>query len=159
MKKELSADSRIWIYRSDRTFSVEELNFIENRLDLFCKEWTAHNLALLADYEIRENKFIILAVDETQTDASGCSIDKSVKELKVIEDELKIHLLDKSHLTYWAGNEFKEVHFTEIQSAYEQGSFNEDTFFYNLNIEKLSDLDNKFRLPLRSHWAIKNLSK
>ncbi|HEY1045524.1 MAG TPA: ABC transporter ATPase [Bacteroidia bacterium] len=159
MKKELSADSRIWIYRSDRTFSVDELNFIENRLNLFCKEWTAHNQALLADYEIRENKFIILAVDETQTDASGCSIDKSVRELKVIEDALKVNLLDKSHLTYWSGNEFKEIHFMEIQSAYDSGSFNDETFFYNLNIEKLSDLESKFKLPLKSHWAIKNLVK
>lgn len=159
MKKELSGDSRIWIYKSDRIFSKDDLNYIENRLNQFCREWTAHNLALLADFEIIDNKFIVLAVDETQTDASGCSIDKSVRELKTIGEALKLNLLDKSYLPYITDSEIKEVHFSELQNAFEQGAFNEDTFFYNLNIEKLSDLNNKFKLPLKSHWAGRNLSK
>lgn len=159
MKKQLSGDSRIWIYKSDKIFSKDDLMYINNRLDQFCREWTAHNLALTADFEIIDNKFIVLAVDETQTDASGCSIDKSVRELKAIGEALNLNLMDKGHMPYIAENEIKEVHFSELQRAYDEGSFKEDTLFYNLNLEKLSELSERFKLPFKLHWASRNLAK
>ncbi|MFT4833161.1 MAG: hypothetical protein ACI815_002825, partial [Psychroserpens sp.] len=81
----LSDTSRVWIYQASRSFSAEELEEVRTGLDQFIKEWTAHGSELAAGYEIRYNRFIVIALDQTNITASGCSIDASVRFILDLE--------------------------------------------------------------------------
>lgn len=60
----LPETARVWIYQSNRSFSAEELLEIETKLRAFVEEWTAHGIGLEASYQIRYNRFIVLALNQ-----------------------------------------------------------------------------------------------
>ena len=96
-------DSRIWIYPSNRKFSDEEVEEIKVSLEKFIEEWSAHGAALEASFDIRYNRFIILAVNQDVQAASGCSIDSSVQFIQQLENKYQVDLLDKMNVTFKNG--------------------------------------------------------
>ena len=78
----LKDNSRIWVYQSSREFNGDEVKAIEAKLKDFVNEWTRHGDDLKASFEIKYNHFIILAVDESFNQVSGCSIDASTHIFK-----------------------------------------------------------------------------
>ena len=98
--KELSDTSRVWIYQASRSLSDQELLEIEEGLKSFIVDWTAHGSELTAGYEIKYKRFIILALDQTNASATGCSIDASVHFIQSLEKKYEIDLLDKMNVSY-----------------------------------------------------------
>ena len=74
----LPEESRIWIYQSNRKFSETEIAEIEKDLVEFLTNWSAHGSSLEASYQIKYNRFIIIAINQDVHPATGCSIDASV---------------------------------------------------------------------------------
>ena len=97
--KDLPGDARIWIYQSDRKFSDKEVEEITQKTKEFVTQWTAHGSNLTAGFEIRHGRFIIFGVDQTEVQASGCSIDASVVFIQSLEKEYDVNLLDKMNVT------------------------------------------------------------
>src|SRR5580698_9087632 len=98
-----SENSKVRIYQSTRELNADEMARITSILNDFTTGWTAHNNQLKAKAEVRYNRFIILVVDETQAGASGCSIDKSVNFMKLVEQQFGINLFDRFNLAYRDG--------------------------------------------------------
>src|ERR1700749_1742248 len=100
---QFSENSRVWIYQSDKKLADAEVQQIQQNLDAFTTQWTAHNPQLKAKAEVRYNRFLILIVDESQAGASGCSIDKSVNFMQHLERQFNINLFDRFNLAYRDG--------------------------------------------------------
>jgi tRNA U34 5-methylaminomethyl-2-thiouridine-forming methyltransferase MnmC len=81
---QLPDSSRIWIYASTRKFSVAEQEVIRKTLQDFCAVWATHGTEMPSSFEILHEQLLVLAVDESQLGASGCSIDSSVRALRVL---------------------------------------------------------------------------
>lgn len=158
MNTELSPDSRIWIYQADRTLSEVEIEQAKAALSQFCKDWTAHNKALKADYSLPYNRFIVLSVDESHTDASGCSIDKSVHFLKTLSDALNVRLFERLEMAYLKQDAIQTVHFSNLADSVKQGLIDKDTLFFNTRAETIDEFRNAFLLPLSVHWASKGIN-
>ena len=71
----LSPTSKIWIYKSNRELTQSEQAFIREELNVFIPQWASHGNQLFGGAEIFENWFVVLAVDEEKSMASGFSID------------------------------------------------------------------------------------
>jgi hypothetical protein len=54
-------------------------------------------------YQLKYNRFIILAVDQDVQSATGCSIDASVEFIQSLEQKYKVDLLDKMNVTFKLG--------------------------------------------------------
>src|SRR6187401_1503982 len=91
----LPMDSRIWIYQANRELTEGEINQVNETTCEFVESWTAHDKDLMASFEIRYNRFLILMVDEKSAGASGCSIDKSVHFVKSLEKKFNIDFFDR----------------------------------------------------------------
>ena len=87
--------ARVWVYQSTRPFSEKETVVLKSQINGFVSEWTAHSQQLAAAGDVLMNQFIVLAVDEKQAGASGCSIDKSVHFLQSIENPIAAHVRAK----------------------------------------------------------------
>src|SRR6202012_3823923 len=107
-------------------------------LNGFTTAWTAHNNQLKAKGEIRYNRFIILVVDESQAGASSCSIDKSVRFVKQLEDQFGINLLDRFNLAYKEGSEVLSAPRHEFEEKIKQGAINIETTVYNNMVQNLA---------------------
>jgi hypothetical protein len=156
--KELSDDSKIWIYQAERDLSKDEINVITPLIQSFCGSWTAHNNQLKAAFEIVKNRFIVLAVDESMNTASGCSIDKSVAFLKSISEQLGVSLFERMQMAYLNNESLETVHYNDLKIAFESKIINEDTCFYNNNVQSLGEYRNGFLSPLKNHWLFSKIN-
>ncbi|RKR80025.1 hypothetical protein BDD43_0114 [Mucilaginibacter gracilis] len=148
-----SENSRIWIYQSNRELNPAELALTERILNEFTVDWTAHNNLLKAKAEVRYNRFIILTVDESQTGASGCSIDKSVALMKKLEQEFNINLFDRFNTAYRTANgNITTATRAEFEELIKQGIINTDTTVFNNLVNKLGDLATKWEVPYKNSW-------
>ena len=71
-------ESRMWFYGLQQSLTDEQAKILRGLMDDFVGQWKAHGAQLAAAYRIIGNQCLIIAVDERQQQATGCSIDKSV---------------------------------------------------------------------------------
>ena len=69
----LPEESRVWIYQANRSFSEDELQEIQSKLDIFIENWTAHGSDLQAGYTTKYKRFIVIGLNQNLNAASGCS--------------------------------------------------------------------------------------
>jgi hypothetical protein len=147
-----SENSRVWIYQSDRKLTDLETQEIEAKLKAFVSEWTAHTMQLAAGAEVRYNRFLILIVDESKAGASGCSIDKSVKFMKQLEQEYNINLFDRFNLAYKEGEEVLSAPRNAFEELIKQGTITANTTVFNNLVQSLAELNTKWEVPFSQSW-------
>ena len=98
--KNLPNNSRVWIYQSDREFTDKEIEFISAKAEEFINQWTRHGDDLKGSFTIKYNQFLVLAVDESFNNVSGCSIDSSVRFVQGLQSELQLDLMDKMNISF-----------------------------------------------------------
>lgn len=148
----ISEDSRIWIYQSNRVFNEAEVTHIQQKLNEFTSQWLAHGNKLAALGEVRFNQFIILSVDEMQAGATGCSIDKSVKLIQEIEQELSVNLFDRFQVAYRDGENIISCNRQKFEELIKAGKVTEQTLVFNNLISTRRELETNWQVPMKSSW-------
>ncbi len=149
----LAPQSRAWVYQANRPLTDAECIAVEEALSQFTQEWVAHNVALKAFGKVYHNRFIVLLVDETQQHATGCSIDKSVKFLQKLEDQLGVQFFDRLLLAYEKDGQVKTVHRNDLEAALQKGELQADTIVFNNLIQTKQEFENQWRIPFKDSWA------
>jgi hypothetical protein len=150
--KEISPDSRLWIYQSNRKLTSQENTIIAGNLKLFVDQWDAHGQPLKASFDIFYNQFIILVADETHHAASGCSIDASVRTIKAVEQQVGIQLFDRSKVAFKTDNLVLVYGLPELKQRYLEGVWNESTLTFNNLITVKGQLENEWIVPAGNTW-------
>ncbi|WP_395802816.1 ABC transporter ATPase [Daejeonella sp.] len=149
---QISENSRIWIYQSDRILKQEEESAIIQILGDFTSNWQAHGHDLAALGEVIHHQFIILSVDEQVAGATGCSIDKSVALMKDIEQKFNINLFDRFRVAFKLNDELKSCSREDFEKMIENGEVNEDTLVFNNLIQTRKELKTSWEIPLKDSW-------
>lgn len=155
---QLSPNSRIWIYQSNREFTPAEVQQIYNLATEFVTSWSAHGAALKAAAEVLHNRFLVIGVDEQQAAASGCSIDKSVALVKKIEADFNTNLLDRMQIAYRSGNEIKTFKLPQASSLLEKAELTENTVIFNNLVTTKKDWDEKWEVTLKDSWILQTVN-
>jgi len=148
----ISENSRVWIYQSDRPFTTEEEQAITQILHDFTKEWQAHGHALAALAEIFHHQFIVISVDEQIAGATGCSIDKSVHLMKTIETKFNINLFDRFRMAYKSGDDIINCSREEFEERIKNGLITSQTLVFNNLISRRKELETSWNIPLSESW-------
>ena len=148
----LPETSRVWIYQSNRGFSAEEVLDVKNELDAFVAEWTAHGSDLRAGYEIRYNRFIILALDQSLTTASGCSIDASVHFIQRLEKKFNVELLDKMNVSYKQGEFVAYKPLLEFKKMAKEKAVSPNTIVFNNLVTNKGEYQEHWEVPASESW-------
>ena len=146
------ADTRVWIYQSNKPFPSDITPKLKEVVDRFAQNWVSHNNQLRAHGDVLHDRFILLAVDESQAGASGCSIDKSVHFLKKLENELGVVLFDRMTFAWKEGDTVKTAAQTEFSSLYHEGKINADTLVFDNLVKTKGELEEKWLKPLNQSW-------
>lgn len=146
------SDTRVWVYQSNKQFSSEIVPRLKQVVDQFAQNWVSHNRQLRAHGDVLHDRFIILAVDETQADASGCSIDKSVHFLKQLESELGVDLFDRMTFAWKEGDEVKTADQAAFSSLYQAGEITPNTLVFDNLVKTKGELEEKWLKPLNQSW-------
>lgn len=149
----IPVESKVWIYQSPREFTVDELSTIDTEMKSFLATWESHGSTLQGHYQVLENRFIWIAVDEGVKAATGCSIDKSVGIIKKIEQALNLNLTDKGVVTYKSKlGDVVSSHFSLVKSLVEKGEITPETEFYNTSVATFGDFQSNWKIPAGHSW-------
>lgn len=148
----LPENSRVWIYQANRSLDQQELTEIKESLEQFLKEWTAHGSNLRAGYEIRYNRFIVIALDQTQASASGCSIDASVHFIQHLEKKYDIDLLDKMNVSYKQGEYIAYKALSDFKKMAKNRSVSKNTIVFNNLVANKQEYEDHWEVPASESW-------
>jgi len=150
--KNLPDDSRIWIYQSNRKLSDDEVSEISAKTESFLNQWTAHGKDLEAGFEIRYNRFIVLALNQENASASGCSIDASVYFIQSLEKEYGLDLMDKMNVTFYNGEFIAHKSLTDFKKMAKARSVSPNTVVFNNLVVTKGDYLENWEVPAKDSW-------
>ncbi len=148
----LPDDARIWIYQSNRPFNTEEVTAIKEKIATFLEQWTAHQNALEAAYELPYNRFIIIGLNQSAVAASGCSIDASVRFIQTLEQEYNVDLLDKMNVTFRQGEYIAYKPLTDFRQMAKAKSISKNTIVFNNLVDTKEAYANAWEVPASDSW-------
>ncbi len=149
---ELSDNSRVWIYQANRTFSTDELVDITRKLDNFIIDWAAHGAGLKAGYELPYNRFIVIAVDTEHNNATGCSIDASVKVIQELEATYNVDLMDKMNVSFKNGEFVAYKSLIDFRKMVKNKSVSANTIVFNNLVTNIKEYKNNWEVPMSESW-------
>ncbi|AXT55565.1 ABC transporter ATPase [Aquimarina sp. AD1] len=150
--KELPDTSRIWIYQANRSFTLEELDEIKNKLETFITQWTAHGSDLKAGYDIKYKRFITIALDQDMNQATGCSIDASVHFIQQLETDYKVDLMDKMNVSYKQGEFVAYKTLTDFRKMAKNRSVSPNTIVFNNLVTNIAEYKTDWEVPAKDSW-------
>ncbi len=150
--KNLPNNSRVWIYQSDREFTVKEVEFISTKAEEFINQWTRHGDDLKGSFTIKYNQFLVLAVDESFNNVSGCSIDSSVRFVQQLEQELQLDLMNKMNITFKDNENINLVKLSDFQKFAKAQKITSETIVFNNMVNTKEDFENNWEVPAKESW-------
>ncbi|TCI90318.1 ABC transporter ATPase [Tenacibaculum sp. M341] len=149
---ELPNTARVWVYQSNRGFSQEEIEHISAKAIMFIDQWTRHGDDLKGSFTIKYNQFLIIAIDESFNNASGCSIDASVRFIKSLEETLQIDLMDKMNISFKDEDRINVVKLADFQGYAKEGKITEDTVVFNNLVNTKEALESTWEVSAKDSW-------
>jgi hypothetical protein len=153
---QLPDSSRLWVYQSNRPFTQGEEEMISAHLKNFCNRWEAHGNPLASSFKIEYHQFVVLAVDENMNEASGCSIDGSVRVLKEIQSQNSFDLLNRS-IPFLLDKKVVLYSMTEAKSLLTSGQMVEDAITFNNAVTNKKDFISGWKVAIKNSWLAKYL--
>ncbi len=147
---------KVWIYLSDKELKGELLNSVQKAGEEFVKSWKAHEMPLSATFEIVNDRFIVVSVDETQYNASGCSIDKLLRLVKQLEADHKLQLLNRLLVGYKTTNGVEVMPASSVKEKLRSKQLDENTLIYNVAASNSNEYA-QWLQPLKETWLKKYL--
>jgi len=148
----LPDSARIWIYPANRPLSEEESIKIQDKMQTFLTQWTAHGTDLQAGFKIIYKRFLVIALNEALQSASGCSIDASVRCIQEIEQEFNLTLLDKMNVTFRQGEYLAYKPLSEFKKLVKNRSVSKDTIVFNNLVLNKKELETLWEVPAQQSW-------
>ena len=149
---EFHDDSRVWIYQSDRLFTLQEALEIEEMLEDFVAGWQSHGDPVKGFATLFFGQFIVLMADETATGVSGCSTDSSVRLVKQIEGKFRVNLFNRQLLSFVIKDKIQLLPISQLNYAIENAFITGETLYFNNTVLTKKELLKNWIIPLHSSW-------
>ena len=150
--KELPEDARVWIYQSNRSFTPEEQAQLTSQLKAYLEEWTAHGSELLASFEIRYNRFIVIGANQNVHAVSGCSLDALVRFIQQLEQAYNVTLLDRMNVSYRQGEYIAYKPLIEFKKMVKDKAVSAQTIVFNNLVNTKWEYEEYWEVPLQESW-------
>ena len=150
--EEIADQARVWIYQSDRKFTNSETNALEEGAKTFAEQWAAHGTGLTASAKVLHNQFLVLAVDESAHNASGCSIDSSVSFVKSAEKEFGINFFDRTRVAFLLNDDIYLESIQNLKEKIENEIISKDSLTFNNLVGTIGEMKANWLLPAKETW-------
>jgi len=148
----LPPNSRVWVYQANRIFTSIELTELDEILSGFNASWQAHGTNLNSAIEVFYDQFIVFFVDQQAQEATGCSIDKSMGVVKLIQQKLSVDLLNRLNLTYRIGADISTIRMEDFQTKAKSGEISNSTIVFNNLVETKADFLTNWETTAGNSW-------
>ena len=151
--------SRLWIYQANRTFTTAEKEHLEHGLKNLCEQWAAHGTPLQTSFTFQWDQFVVLAVDEQQAGASGCSIDGSVRYLKGLQNELGLDFFDRTSVAFLSEGKITRYLLTKLKTLFNNQTLSATAISFDNTVTSKADWEARWQTPVKNSWMAHYLPK
>jgi hypothetical protein len=146
--------SRLWVFPAAEPVTGDAHRRLLERVDAFLADWRAHGQPLTVGRDWRDDRFLLVAVDEASEPPSGCSIDAFVRVLKDLEDELDVGLTDHLHVLHRTpGGEIARDDRAGFTRRAREGEVSLETPVFDTTLTRLSELrEGRLEVPAGQAW-------
>lgn len=148
--------SRVWIYQSNRLFTMHEALQIEELLKSFVSNWNSHGTPVKGYANLFFGQFIVLIADERAHGVSGCSTDSSVRVIKDIEQLYHVNLFDRMLLGFIVKERVQMIPMAQLTYALQNKFLDASTLYFNNTVLTLDQLKNNWLIPIKDSWLAKD---
>ncbi len=149
----LPASARVWVFASDRPLAPPQVDLLLGEVDAYLEQWRAHGQPLTVAREWRDDRFLTIAVDQTDAYASGCSIDGLFRALRALEPRLgaglvgsgRVHFRDESGM-------IRTVTRDEFSRLGESGVVTRRTRVFDPTVATAGEWRERFETDAASSW-------
>lgn len=149
-------NSRVWIYQSNRLFSMHEAIQIEDILKSFVSSWNSHGTPVKGYANLFFGQFIVLIADERGHGVSGCSTDSSVRMIKEIEQLFNVSLFDRLLLGFISRERVQMVPMAQLAYALENKFLDGSTLYFDNTVQTLEQFRQRWLIPVKDSWLAKD---
>ena len=146
------ANSRVWVYQSNRLLSLSEALHIEQEINNFTESWQSHGAEVNAYGNLFFGQFLVLMADEHSATVSGCSTDASVRFVKELGNALGIDFFNRTNLAFFTGEKIQTLPLGQLSYAFENGFLTPDTLYFNNLVQTRAELEDKWIIPVKDSW-------
>jgi hypothetical protein len=151
---DLPDNARIWIFGSDKPLHGAVVDSMLAEVDAYLDQWKAHGFPLKAARDWRDNRFLIVGIDPTVEQASGCSIDGLFRSLQQMQTTVgaqlvgggRVYYRDETGVTHSVGRE-------EFSTLTSSGKIGPTTPVFDTSLTQLDAWKSRFEKPLAESWA------
>ena len=151
--EQLPEHGRLWVFPLSRNLSDDERTTVLGEVDAFLAQWAAHGAPLRSGRELREDRFLLVGVDEDAEAPSGCSIDALVNRLRAIGRELDVSFIDHAPVWFRGKGGVRTVSRPGFKKLAADGTVSRETHVFDTSLTRLSDLRaGVFERPASETW-------
>jgi hypothetical protein len=152
LPENFAADSRVWIYQSNRLLMLSEALDMETALEDFCGKWNSHGAKVTAYGNLFFGQFLVLMADERAAGVSGCSTDSSVRFVQELGKKYGVDFFNRTHLAFFVKEKIQTIPLAQVQPAVDGGFITPDTLYFNNTVGTRAEMESKWIVPLRASW-------
>jgi len=155
--EEMPAHARIWIYQASRPLGQAEETYVTELGKKFTSSWAAHGKPLQSSVKVFHQRFLVIAVDESYNQASGCSIDASVALVKELEEKFstsqeQFSFFDRTKVAFLHNDEVFVESTTQLKQQVAQGKIRPETLTFNNLVHNKAQFDKEWIVPAKDSW-------
>lgn len=156
LPEDFNNNSRVWIYQSNRLFTLNEAFQIEDMLKSFVSTWQSHGTPVTGYANLFFGQFIVLIADETKSGVSGCSTDSSVRMIKDLEQMFNVNMFDRLLLGFIVKERVQMIPIAQLSYALQNNFIDPSTLYFNNTVLNFEQLKGKWLIPLKDSWLAKD---
>jgi hypothetical protein len=150
--EQLPSTARVWVYQSNKPIDKPMQQYILDKSKGFVNSWDSHGHPLMGSAAMYYNYFLVIAVDESYSNISGCSIDKSVHFLKELGQELNIDFFDRSKQAFIQNGDIVLENFKNLKTHIHAGMIKKDTLTFDNTVANLEEFYSSWQVPAGDTW-------
>ncbi|MFI5239132.1 MAG: hypothetical protein ACHQQP_04930 [Gemmatimonadales bacterium] len=149
----LPDDARVWVFGSADEISQDAEATLVTGIDEYLGDWRAHGSPLTVARDWRDRRFLAVAVDQRDENASGCSLDALFRVLQSIEARIGTSLLGNARVYYRdrAGS-IRVTDRAGFAEGAQNGSIGADSRVFDLSIQTVGDWKRRFETTASTSW-------
>ena len=151
--EQLPSDARVWIFSAERALTQDEQARLLQVVDAFLSEWGAHDMPLTAGRDIRYDRFLFIAVDQSRVGPSGCSVDALIRQMKALQQEISVELVNNAPVLFRRGDQITRLERDEFAALATQGEVGPETTVFDNTLTSLGDVrDGRWETSAAQSW-------
>jgi hypothetical protein len=150
---QLPDHARTWVFGASDPILGERASTLLAHVDEYLDEWKAHDEPLTCARDWRDDRFLVIGVDESAAGASGCSVDALFRILQQLQESLGATIVGGGRVYYrdhdGATRCTTRPEFARLRT---NGVISDDTTVLDTSVITAADYRRRFERTLAQSW-------